>query len=299
MNIAIIGGGSVGLLTASCLNNNSHNLTIVTRTSQQAEAILNEGLLYVSEKEKKTVMPKAVPQSDINKLEADLVIVTLKQTALDRWFTWAREKIVLETPLLFLQNGMGHIEKANKVLPHSIITGVVTHGAEKVSGTHVIHHGLGKLYTGGPLSLKSIIRKLEIKAPSHFPIVWEECIEITVKKKLLTNAIINPLTAIYNVKNGGLLEDSDLKKQVKLLFNEVIQILGLSEHDWALVKNVIQETSENTSSMRADLKAGRKTEIDAIVGYLLKKGHEQNKKIDHLEVVYSKIKSLEKGIIHG
>ncbi|MCR6095933.1 2-dehydropantoate 2-reductase [Salipaludibacillus agaradhaerens] len=299
MNIAIIGGGSIGLLTASCLNSYLHNLLIVTRTSQQADAIGKKGLLYTSEQEKKTMMLEAVSQAHINKLEADLVIVTLKQTVLDRWFTWARENIALETPLLFLQNGMGHLEKANKVLPHPIIAGIVTHGAEKVSQTHVIHHGFGELYTGGHVSLKSIIRKLELKVPSHFPIVWETSIEIRIKKKLLINAIINPLTAIYNVKNGRLLEESGLRKQVKLLFNEAIQILGLSEQDWMLVKNVIQQTSENTSSMRADLKAGKETEIDAIVGYLLTKGHEQKKQINHLEAVYRQIKSLEKGNSHG
>ncbi|UTR15199.1 2-dehydropantoate 2-reductase [Salipaludibacillus sp. LMS25] len=299
MNIAIIGGGSIGLLTASCLNHDLHHLTLVTKTSLQADAITKEGLRYTSEKGNKTTKLKAVSQDHIKKLEADLVIVTLKQTVLDRWFAWARKKIVLKSPLLFLQNGMGHMEKATKMVPHAIIAGVITHGAEKVSQTHVIHHGFGELYTGGLLSLKPLIRQLQLEAPLCFPVIWEDDVEVRIKTKLLMNAIINPLTAIYNVKNGKLLEDFNIKKHVKLLFNEVIGVLELSENDWTLVKDVIHQTSENISSMRADLMAGNETEIEAIVGYLIMKGRQQKKQIDHLERVYHKIKSYEKGGNHG
>ena len=46
--------------------------------------------------------------------------------------------------------------------------------------------------------------------------------------------------------------------------------------------------------MLADVLAGRKTEADAIMGYLLKRAEESGERAPHLAFLYDSIKALEK-----
>ena len=44
---------------------------------------------------------------------------------------------------------------------------------------------------------------------------------------------------------------------------------------WEMVRHVCERTSHNTSSMLADVRANRQTEIGAIVGYVLEAKKQQ------------------------
>jgi 2-dehydropantoate 2-reductase len=94
------------------------------------------------------------------------------------------------------------------------------------------------------------------------------------RRKLAINAVINPATALHNVNNGGLLSDT-LRDEAMLACNEVADILrsigdaALADQVHDIVTRVARETAANTSSMRADVMAGRGTEVEAILGYLL------------------------------
>jgi 2-dehydropantoate 2-reductase len=112
-------------------------------------------------------------------------------------------------------------------------------------------------------------------------------------KKLLINACINPLTAYYNIKNGGLL-DPKFKPEIELICSEVNSIMThkgietiVSPVD--VVLNVAKISSENWSSMAVDFKARRETEIDYINGYLINQAAELNLRAPTLKKWYKRI----------
>ena len=89
--------------------------------------------------------------------------------------------------------------------------------------------------------------------------------------KLLVNAVVNPLTALFRVKNGDLPADPVRFGIMKALFRETLAVLAASGMrtdggEWDRLLDVIRRTAENRSSMLADVEAGRRTEIDAING---------------------------------
>lgn len=99
--------------------------------------------------------------------------------------------------------------------------------------------------------------------------------------KLVVNAIINPLTVIFNCKNGQLIDEPPRVTLMKLLATEtgtvVRALLQASRQDITcfsddklvdLVMTVAEKTGQNTSSMLQDIQAGRQTEVDYINGYL-------------------------------
>jgi 2-dehydropantoate 2-reductase len=115
----------------------------------------------------------------------------------------------------------------------------------------------------------------------------DELIQLQIEK-LVVNAMINPLTVIFNRRNGELFTNSKILALMRLLLQEagnVIRSLPELYDDLAtsqrfskarlesIVLDVAQKTSKNTSSMLQDVKAGRQTEIDYINGYVVSGGN--------------------------
>ena len=105
---------------------------------------------------------------------------------------------------------------------------------------------------------------------------WHTDILTPIWHKLAINCIINPLTAIDQVKNGEL-SSPKYQEVITLLINEISQVLnaeGLSitrEKLITTVHQVIEATSDNYSSMHQDIFHKRPSEIDFITGYLLQR----------------------------
>lgn len=128
-------------------------------------------------------------------------------------------------------------------------------------------------------------------------------------KKLVINAIINPLTACFNCKNGQVFESDERQALYRLLLQEAGAIIremlpksdNLRETAFsdralsALVEEVAEKTANNTSSMLQDVQAGRRTEIDYINGYLVLQGRRLGLPTTHHQAVYNRIKTLEAG----
>ncbi|WP_341650175.1 ketopantoate reductase family protein [Thauera humireducens] len=92
--------------------------------------------------------------------------------------------------------------------------------------------------------------------------------------KLLVNLAINPLAALFRVPNGALLEPPH-RVLLDTLVREALPVLranGLDLDEGAAltrVHGVARATAANRASMLQDVLAGRRTEIDAIIGALL------------------------------
>jgi 2-dehydropantoate 2-reductase len=128
-------------------------------------------------------------------------------------------------------------------------------------------------------------------------------------KKLVINAVINPLTACFNCKNGQVFETRDRQVLYRHLLQEAGAIIremlpqpdNLRESTFsdsalsALVEAVAEKTANNTSSMLQDIQAGRRTEIDYINGYLVSQGKRLGIPTTHHEAVYNMVKTLEAG----
>ena len=94
-------------------------------------------------------------------------------------------------------------------------------------------------------------------------------------EKVAINCCINPLTAIHRVKNGELRSEI-YRDHVTTVISEVSSVLdelgypALSIELGRRVYEVMNDTAENQSSMLNDVMAGRRTEADTIVGWLLR-----------------------------
>lgn len=211
-------------------------------------------------------------------------------------------KIDASIPILIMMNGMGLIELISSYFPlNPIFQAVTTHGV-KFERNRLVHTGYGETHLGGLQDKKywKHINALSSLLNRYLPKTFKSTnIEKTLWRKLLINAIINPLTAIHNIENGQITSNPEIKLESSLLCQELtplLNYLNIFEDNKQLFEQVCiisYQTKNNISSMRQDHINRRKSEIESITGYLLAKAKSLNINLPLHNKIYRKIKRLE------
>jgi len=296
MNIGIIGGGSTGLLLSAYLSEN-HTVTLYVHRKEQKEKIHNKQLhLFTYSKYDRTVSISVKLITELQ--QEDCLIICVKQPHIEHVLSYFKN-ISDTTPLFFLQNGMGHLELI-KELPQPVYVGVIEHGASRLSDYEVNHLGAGVIklasFTGTQTKLQLLIQELHT---NEFPFEQIGNWRSLLFDKLIINAVINPLTALFNIPNGSIIENKSIKFLAENLCKEAADVLQVDfKTAWKRIVQTANNTRENTSSMRADILKRDKTEIEAISGYILKQV--DSNEIPYTSFIYHSILALEKeGELYG
>lgn len=189
-----------------------------------------------------------------------------------------RAQIANDAVILVLQNGMGTADWLTEQFPEAtLLAGTTTHGAYREAPNRVIHAGKGDIWIG-PLRTQDATVGNQILGEwqqREMQVSWDEAIIQRLWLKLGINCAINPLTVLYDCRNGELLDNAEALETMALVCEEFTQVYKAhfqrepAENLFALAKNVARQTAANISSMRQDVLKGNPTEIDAINGYLV------------------------------
>lgn len=185
-------------------------------------------------------------------------------------------KLAAGVPIVLLHNGMGIAEQVAQLFPHNpVIAGVTSHGA--MQGGHFVfrHTGKGETWLG-PVNeaAKAYAALADDLGAALGQAGWDEQILARQWQKLAINCAINPLTALYKLKNGELAGPrfADVLQQICVEVADVMQAEGQPTSSDELLRRamtVVELTADNYSSMYQDMDQGRETEIEAITGFLL------------------------------
>jgi 2-dehydropantoate 2-reductase len=186
------------------------------------------------------------------------------------------------------------------------LAGVISHGAYSTSPFSIVHAGFGTTTLGAILSPNSadisgrpdgeeqsqyLIERLLNASPLAATLVSPARLLHAQLEKLAINAVINPLTVIFDCLNGELFDRSLILVLIRMLLAEISAvILSITRSANAgsldpnlesrfsepvlekIVADVGAKTGRNISSMRQDIRAKRRTEIDYINGYIISRG---------------------------
>ena len=292
VTIQIIGGGAVGLLLASFFAEKKNTVEVVSKREKQCEALHTYGLIRKSfTGDVETFVVGATTQLTEH---PSFVVVATKYDALVQIYPLL-EKLPTTVPLLFIQNGLAHYEEALRLPQQHIAFGSAQFGAQRENDYTVIHRGIGVLKVAvarGDIEKFSGVEKLRSQL---LPIQFEDDAEKMLFEKALLNCFINPLTAILKVKNGELLTNKHAYALLEMLYKELVAAFPniRAQFPFDSVTALCEKTSTNTSSMLADRLAGRKTEVETIVGAILQKVTRENKQTPTLRTLYEMIKVIE------
>jgi 2-dehydropantoate 2-reductase len=253
MRVAILGMGAIGHVIARALEGRA-DLVKVDRT----RAPLRDGEPPV-----------------------DATIVTTK-TPGTAWAAEIARKILAQGGVaLTIQNGLGNYEiLAERVGAERAAVGVIYVGAALVNG-ELRATGPGRVELGRPQGaaprgrleeLAGLLRDggMEVTVVDDpWPSVW---------RKLVTNAAVNPITALTRKTNADLLADPAASLTSDVLAREVARVASAYgvpiAEDEAVTqwRSMAALTGANRSSMLQDVEAGRATEVDAINGAVCREG---------------------------
>jgi 2-dehydropantoate 2-reductase len=293
MKIAVVGGGSIGLLISSMLVQlGFEDIILYTRTIQQRDEIIANGVNY--KLNDKSLNYKIKCQVIDDCIDADICFLAVKYYHLENLLT--NDKLSKVNTLVMLQNGYNHINLVKELSVENIVIGIVEHGALRTGMTNVEHTGIGMIKLGVLKGEASRMEDLIGNSTSSvfkfsFSNNWMELI----LDKLLANIVINPLTSIFRVNNGCLLSNPYFKQLSYWIFLEASHVLEIEnlEEKWDYVESIIYKTSSNKSSMLKDVLNNQPTEIDSIVGPVIEIAKKKDIEIPYLNFIYNSIKGIE------
>jgi len=276
--IAILGAGSLGRLWAASLP--PGRAAFVPRPGVPSDAIR-----YQFQPVTGDAFPVEIPPLD-HEQSPDLLLVTTKAGDTLDALRATLSRIPASTPVVLFQNGLGSQQAVADTWPErTIFAAVTTEGANRPAPDTAVHAGQGETWVG-PLmpaaetQLSKVIRPL---AESGLTLHAEADVLPRLWQKLVINAGINPFTALLDCPNGDILNAPLFRQWIDPLCQEIATLMvasgqGLTSPE-QLRQNIeaaARKTAANTSSMRADGRAGRITEIGYINGYLVNLGQTLN-----------------------
>lgn len=298
MNIVIMGAGAIGSLFGAFLS--KKNDVVLVGRSSHVNALNKKGLTI----EGKTQLIVKIPAIDsVSKISfsPDVIIITVKSYDTEAAIKEIQSNIGDNTIVISLQNGLDNIEKIEKyVSREKIIVCTTTHGVVFSESGFIKHTGIGKTILGAltdkniqnAKKIAKMLSEVGIKTTVSNDIIKEIWI------KAIVNSSINPLTALFNCKNGYLLENPILENILEKICEESTSIASASGIDVKSsdmirkTKEVIKETYENNSSMLQSVLQGKKTEIDSINRKIVEVGRKHNIKALMNEILVYSIKSM-------
>ncbi len=289
MKITVLGCGALGQLWLSALHSAGHDVQGWLRISQpfcQANVISLQGI----------TTNLTLPTNDQQHLAtSDLLLVTLKAWQIAGAVIPLLPKLASGCPILFLNNGMGAIREL-PVTTQPILQGITTH-AVRPDGNAILHVANGITHIGpynSHASASSVLAEILHRALPE--VGWHDNMQIILWKKMAVNCVINPLTALYNCRNGELLQ---YEQHIHLLCEEIASVMEaegvhiLADSISQYVHLVMTHTANNFSSMHQDIQHHRHTEIDYITGYLLQCARRHGIDVPENKHLYEMIKQKE------
>ena len=296
----ILGAGSMGTLWATRLARAGLPVTLILRNAARLRTYEKaQGLTLVEGDHSQRFDIQA--QTPETAAPIQRLLVTCKAYDAERAVAQIAARLSPNAELILLQNGLGSQQAVAELVPQArCIFASSTEGAFRESDWRVVYAGHGHTWLGDSQqdAPPPWLKELEQSGISH---EWSTNILTRLWRKLALNCAINPLTVLYNCRNGGLQRHSD---EVNLLCGELSNLLTQCGHQEAArdliteVERVIQATANNYSSMHQDVAQGRRTEISYLLGYACAAAREAHVPAVHLHALHQRLSDhlLQRGL---
>ena len=211
-----------------------------------------------------------------------------------------QHRLAPDAELILLQNGLGSQDAVAAQLPHArCIFASSTEGAFREGEWRVVFAGHGYTWLGDVSHPTPPLWLNDLQA-AGIPHEWSTDILTRLWRKLALNCAINPLTVLYQCRNGELQAH---QCEVATLCAELAELLECCGQPAAAVdlqrevERVIHATAANYSSMYQDVANARRTEISYLLGYACQAAARHQLNLPHLQRLH--VRLVEQLRAHG
>ncbi|MBE7372955.1 putative 2-dehydropantoate 2-reductase [Pseudomonas lopnurensis] len=269
MSWHILGAGSLGSLWATRLARAGLPVRLILRNPQRLAQYQAAGGLSLVENGQSSLhaIPAELPDAPnaIHRL-----LVACKAYDAEAAIAQVATRLEPRCEMLLLQNGLGSQQAIAERWPRARCLFVSsTEGAYREDDLRVVFAGRGQNWLGDPAAPAPPDWLGEL-ARAGIPATWSTDILARLWRKLALNCAINPLSVLYDCRNGELLRHREELGALCAELTELLAANGQTDAATGLeseVLRVIEATRSNYSSMHQDVRLGRRTEIGYLLGH--------------------------------
>jgi 2-dehydropantoate 2-reductase len=277
--VAVLGPGAVGIALAVPLARAGQSVVCIART-ETAAAIRSKGLTLRRDSEALTADVQAVEEL---REPVDVLLITVKAPDLGEALGRIRAAAATVVPLL---NGLEHVDTIRERLGGRVIAASIGRlEAYRESATEIVQTTLSPIITVAcEDGVGELLRAagFEVKqGDSERAVLWE---------KLARLAPLAAATAISQQALGELRRDADWRATLEAGIEEACEVAAADgvaldvRAQWEILDTM---PSTLTTSTARDAGAGRQTELDAILGAVVRAGRRLGVATPTLENLYA------------
>ena len=267
-----MGAGAVGCYYGAMLARAGHKVTLIGRP-QHVQAMQRSGLRLQSETFDDHVAVHASTQPDAVR-GAQIILFSVKSTDTEAAGNALAPYVERNTAVLTLQNGVDNAERLAATLGREVTPAVVYVAVEMAGPGHVRHHGRGELVIRPSESSKAIVAAF---AAAGVPVEISNNVAGALWAKLIVNCAYNALSAITQLPYGRLVQGTGVPTVMDDVVDECLAIALAAKVEvpgdmHATVRRIAQTMPAQYSSTAQDLARHKKSEIDHLNGFVVRKG---------------------------
>ncbi|UCC21896.1 MAG: 2-dehydropantoate 2-reductase [Planctomycetota bacterium] len=315
MRVLVYGGGSVGLGVASCAIKAGADVDIIAREAT-VRALRERGLrrtgIFGDYDAGASKFASYCSLEDVQGVSYDYILVCVKSfdtcTAAQE-LSGYKQLFGEQARMVLFQNGWGNAEvflsffERAQVYNARVITGFRRVEENTVDITvHADSIHIGSLFGGDSACVE---RLCELISKGDIPCNVTEDIAGDLWAKMLYNCALNPLGAVLDVPYGVLAESEFTRAVMNSIVGEVFGVMAAAGYQthWQKAEDFLEVfysklvpvTAEHKSSTLQDILAGKKTEIDALNGAVIKLAEKHRVEVPYNRAVYNIVKFIEAG----
>lgn len=321
MRICVMGAGAIGGITGAFMAENGEDVTLVDAYEAHVNAINNDGLRIIGDLGEHLIRVPALTPDALDGTY-DLIFLAVKGIDTDDALASLRNHTTEDTPMVSLQNGINE-EHISELVGAQRTIGASTHYAATFEAPGLLNKTSRGGYIVGELDGRMTDRVIEIGRL----LTLVETSEVTdniwghLWSKLLINVCTNSFGALTGQLFGEFIKDDIGKRLLAALFTEsydvavgqginLVKLVGVLDPEFLCVRceadgervlpilelmGTPEQYGNMKSSMLQDIERGRKTEIDFLNGYVVKKGREIGSPTPVNEAIVEMVKEVEAG----
>jgi 2-dehydropantoate 2-reductase len=249
-----------------------HSVVLIGR-QPHVDAVRHDGLFMDTQSFQALVPIQASTEASAIR-GAQLVLCCVKAGDTESAAADMAPHLAPDATVLSLQNGVDNAGRLQALLQREVAPAVVYVATEMAGPGHVRHNGRGELVIG-PSPLSDALAKLFSDA--GVPVQISDNVAGALWSKLILNCVYNALSAVTQLPYGRLVQGEDVKDVMRDVLHECLAVArgeGVSvPADIAeAVAGIARTMPAQFSSTAQDLARGKRSEIDHLNGYVLRRG---------------------------
>lgn len=288
--IFILGAGAIGSIYGALLSR-KNDVTLIGE-KEHILTIKSNGLRISGDINKNF---KVKAEEKIRKIPPNtLLLLTTKAHQTQKAIKGIKKLLKDDTIILILQNGLGNEELVEKMVENKcrVLRGITLMFVEFLTPGR-IKCGLAETILPSTNEGKKIAKILK---ESGLGVKLSKDMKKEIWKKLVVNCLLNPLTALFKIRNNEIAA-AVLKPVRKKIVKECLEVAAAEGIHFTgdFEKEIAKKLPfyKNYSSMCQDIMKGRKTEIDFLNGKIVNLAKKHRLEAPANETLYYLIKFLE------